>query len=483
MLKQYEMYINGTFISNNNREVFTVINPAREEIVSEVPFATKEDVDFAVDSAFEAQKSWAKLPAIERGAYLHKIADLITEEVDNLAFVMAEEQGKTMELSKIEVLLAADYLHFMAEFARRYEGEILQSDRFNENILVYKQPIGVVAGILPWNFPVFSIVRKVGPALLTGNTIVLKPSSETPNNAFEFAKLVEKAGLPAGVFNLVTGSGAVVGNAMSSNPKVGFITMTGSVPAGTAIMKAAAENVTKVSLELGGKAPVIVMADADLNEAARLITTSRVTNTGQACSSAERIYVQEAVADEFISKVVAEMSKVTYGDPLSETDITMGPLVSKQQQELVDKMVKEAVKEGATIALGGGVGNKQKGYYYEPTVLTNCRQDMKIIHEEIFGPVMPIVTFKDFDEVVELANDCEFGLTSAIFTKNINYIMRAANELKFGETYVNREHFEAMQAFHSGFKKSGIGGDDGKYGLEEFLQTHVVYVQYDTSAK
>lgn len=482
-MKQYEMYINGEFIENGNRKMLDIINPARETIISKVPFATKEDVDKAIDCAYEAQKSWAKLPAIERGKYLHKIASLMRENIDTLATVMAEEQGKTMDLSITEVNLSADYLDFMAEFARRYEREILQSDRPNENILIYKQPIGVVAGILPWNFPVFSIVRKVGPALLTGNTIVIKPSSETPNNAFEFAKLVDEAKLPKGVFNLVTGSGSVVGNAMSSNPKVGFITMTGSVPAGTAIMKAAADNITKVSLELGGKAPVIVMEDADLDEAAKLITTSRVTNTGQACSSAERIYVQESIADEFTAKVIEEMKKVTYGDPLTDTNITMGPLVSKQQQTDVDTMVKEAVAEGAEIALGGTFGNREKGFFYEPTVLINCKQDMKIIHNEIFGPVMPIVTFKDFDQVLEYANDCEFGLTSAIFTKNINYIMRAANELKFGETYVNREHFEAMQAFHSRFKKSGIGGDDGKYGLEEFLQTHVVYIQYDTSAK
>ncbi len=482
-MKQYEMYINGEFIENGNRKMLDIINPARETIISKVPFATKEDVDKAIDCAYEAQKSWAKLPAIERGKYLHKIASLMRENIDTLATVMAEEQGKTMDLSITEVNLSADYLDFMAEFARRYEREILQSDRPNENILIYKQPIGVVAGILPWNFPVFSIVRKVGPALLTGNTIVIKPSSETPNNAFEFAKLVDEAKLPKGVFNLVTGSGSVVGNAMSSNPKVGFITMTGSVPAGTAIMKAAADNITKVSLELGGKAPVIVMEDADLDEAAKLITTSRVTNTGQACSSAERIYVQESIADEFTAKVIEEMKKVTYVDPLTDTNITMGPLVSKQQQTDVDTMVKEAVAEGAEIALGGTFGNREKGFFYEPTVLINCKQDMKIIHNEIFGPVMPIVTFKDFDQVLEYANDCEFGLTSAIFTKNINYIMRAANELKFGETYVNREHFQAMQAFHSGFKKSGIGGDDGKYGLEEFLQTHVVYIQYDTSAK
>lgn len=482
-MKQYEMYINGKFIPNGDRKMISVINPATEEVVSQVPAATAEDVDAAVDAAYEAQKEWKKLPAIQRAKYLHKFADLLRENCETMATIMAEEQGKTMPLSRTEVVLSADYLDYMAEFARRYEGEILQSDRPNENILVYKQPIGVVAGILPWNFPIFSIVRKVAPALVTGNTIIIKPSSDTPNNAFEFAKLVEKTALPAGVFNLITGRGSVVGTALAENPKVGFITMTGSVPTGAAIMEKAAKNITKVSLELGGKAPVIVMEDADLDEAAKLITTSRITNTGQACSSAERLYVQESIADEFIKKVTAEMAKVTYGEPLKEESIDMGPLINRQQQASVDKMVKDAVKDGAKVILGGECGEQKKGYYYKPTVLINCRQDMNIMHEEVFGPVLPIATFKDFDEALTYANDCEFGLTSALFTKNVDIIMRASNELKFGETYVNREHFEAMHGFHAGWKKSGIGGDDGKHGLEEFLQTHVIYLQYNNKAK
>jgi len=482
-MKQYEMYINGEFIKNSSRKFLSVMNPATELNISEVPCATKEDVDFAIESAYKAQKKWVKIPSVERASYLTKVANLMRENIEELSKVMAEEQGKVLPLARIEVNMSADYMDFMAGFALRYEGEVLQSMNRDENIFIHKKPIGVVAGILPWNFPILSIVRKVAPALVTGNTIIVKPSSETPNNAFEFAKLMDKAGVPAGVFNLVTGSGSVVGTALTSNPKVGFVTMTGSVPAGTAIMKSAAENITKVSLELGGKAPVIVMADADLDETAKIITGTRIGNTGQACSSAERVYVQESVAEEFTEKIIAEMKKITFGDPFESEDYDMGPLVSKAQQNSVAAMVKKAKEEGAKIALGGGFGDKEKGFYFEPTVLVNCKQDMEIIHKETFGPVLPIVTFKDFDEVIEYANDCEFGLTSSIYTKNLDIVMRATNELEFGETYVNRDHFEAIQGFHAGCKKSGIGGDDGKHGLDEFLQTHIVYVKYDSSVK
>lgn len=482
-MKQYEMYIDGKFIENGSRELLDVMNPATEEFISKVPFATKEDVDIAIDAAYKAQKEWSKLTSVKRAEYLTKVATLMRKNIEHLANILAEEQGKVLPLARIEVNLGADYMDFMAGFALRYEGEILQSATPNENIFIHKKPIGVVAGILPWNFPILSIVRKVAPALVTGNTIVVKPSSETPNNAFEFAKLMDKAGIPAGVFNLVTGSGSVVGTALTSNPKVGFVTMTGSVPAGTAIMKSAAENITKVSLELGGKAPVIVMEDADLDETAKIITSTRIGNTGQACSSAERVYVQESVAEKFIEKLVNEMQKITFGNPFDDENYDMGPLISKEQQKIVYDMVKRAEEEGAKVILGGGFGNQKTGFYFEPTVITDCKQDMEIIHKEIFGPVIPIVTFKDFDEVIEYANDCEFGLTSSIYTKSLDIVMRATNELEFGETYVNRNHFEAIQGFHAGCKKSGIGGDDGKHGLDEFLQTHIVYVKYDGSAK
>lgn len=401
---------------------------------------------------------------------------------DDIAHTLSEEQGKILSLAKVEADFTASYFDYMAEFARRYMGEVIQSDRPNENILLFKMPIGVIAGILPWNFPFFLIARKMAPALVTGNTIVIKPSCETPVNAFKFAELVAKSSLPKGVFNLVFGSGTVVGHALASNPKVGMVSLTGSVEGGVEVMRAASENVTKVSLELGGKAPAIVTPSADLDQAATCIRASRIINTGQVCNCAERVYVHESIADSFVQKITQEMAATTVGDVLADGDVEMGPLVSKQQLESVSAAVEKALAEGAKVATGGKrIG--RKGFYFQPTVLTNCRQKSAIMQKEIFGPVLPIDTYHDLDEALEKANDCEYGLTSSIYAKDLDTVMRACNELKFGETYVNRENFEAMQGFHAGWRKSGIGGADGTHGLEEYLQTHVVYLDYDREKK
>ena len=476
------MFINGEFADTSSKKTIPVINPSTEEIISEIPACTVADADAAVLAAEKAQKSWAKLPAIERAAYLHEIAHLVRANADEIAHILSEEQGKIQPLAKVEANFTASYFEYMAEFARRYMGEIIPSDRPNENILLFKMPIGVIAGILPWNFPFFLIARKMAPALVTGNTIVIKPSCETPLNAFKFAELIAQTSLPKGVFNLVFGQGAVVGQALAANPKVGMVSVTGSVEGGVEVMRAASANVTKVSLELGGKAPAIVTPTADLDQAATCIRASRIINTGQVCNCAERVYVHESVANVFTDKVTKAMSATTVGDVLANPDIEMGPLVSKQQLENVTAAVEQAVKDGAKVKLGGKrIG--RKGYFFEPTVLTNCRQETAIMQKEIFGPVLPISTYKDLDEALEKANDCEYGLTSSIYAKDIDTIMRACNELKFGETYVNRENFEAMQGFHAGWRKSGIGGADGTHGLEEYLQTHVVYLDYDREKK
>jgi lactaldehyde dehydrogenase/glycolaldehyde dehydrogenase len=475
--KHYEMLIDGEFAAS--AEMLPVVNPATEEVVSEYPSGTAEDANRAVLAAEKAQKEWAALPAIRRAGYLREISALIRTNRESLARVITEEQGKILSLAQTEVDFSADYLDYMAEFARRYDGEIIQSDRPGENILLYKKPIGVIAGILPWNFPFFLIVRKMGPALVTGNTIVIKPSSETPNNAFEFARLVAQSSLPKGVFNLVSGAGSVVGKALAGHPKVGMVSLTGSVEGGVAVMHAAAGNVVKVSLELGGKAPAIVMGDADIDLAVRAIRASRIINTGQVCNCAERVYVHESVAGEFIQKMTAAMRQTVVGDPLAAAT-EMGPLVSKRQREQVHAAVEQALKDGADLKCGGS-GYDTAGYYYQPTVLTNCRQETGIMQQEIFGPVLPVATFKHLDEALAYANDCEYGLTSSIYTRSLDVAMRAANELRFGETYVNRENFEAMQGFHAGWRKSGIGGADGKHGLEEYLQTRVVYMNYDLS--
>ena len=482
-MKTYELFINGKFVPNGDREMIQVLNPATEEVISEVPKATAEDVEAAVDAAYEAQKSWAKVPPIKRAQYLMELAALVRENHDLFAQVNTEENGKMLSQSMDEAGWLADYIQYFAAMARHIKGEIIPSDRPNENIFLYKMPIGVVAGIMPWNVPLFLLGRKVAPVLLAGNTVVLKPSSDTPNGAYEFAKLVEKSSLPAGVINVITGSGAVVGDSLSRNPKIAMVSMTGSTAAGKKIMAAAAEFLTKISLELGGKAPVIVMDDCKVDETVEHVFNSRFINCGQACNCAERVYVQEGVYPEFIEKLTAKIKAAKYGSPLDPSN-DIGPMINAKQAETVDELVQSAVAEGATLVCGGKRATVDgKGFFYEPTLLTDCTHDMRIMREEIFGPALPVTTFKTLDEAIEKANDCVYGLTSSIYTQNTDVMMRALNEIRFGETYVNREHFEAFQGFHAGVRQSGIGGDDGERGLEEFLETHVCYVDYDTMAQ
>lgn len=477
-MKTYQMYIDGQFVTSTSGQFFDVINPATEEVIASVTKGTVEETRAAIDAADKAQNAWEQLPAIERAGYLRKIAHGIRERTEEIARVISSEMGKTLPLARVEVNFTADYIDYMAEWARRYEGEILQSDRSNEHIFIYKKAIGVTTGILPWNFPFFLIARKMAPALVTGNTIVVKPSVDSPINAILFVEIVHASGLPKGVFNLVHGAGGEIGQELAGNPKVGLVSLTGSEPAGRKVMEAASRNITKVNLELGGKAPAIVLADANLDLAAKAIVASRIINSGQVCNCAERIYVQSEVKEVFTQKLVELMKKVRLGNPLEDETLDMGPMVNKQGQLHAQAMVDEAIKAGGRCLLGGH-SVKGKGYYFEPTIIDNVTNDMAILRQEIFAPVIPIATFETIDEVIELANDCEYGLTSSIYTQNINKAMKLVSRLKFGETYVNRENFEAMQGFHAGWRKSGIGGADGKHGLEEYLQTHVVYLQYD----
>lgn len=476
-MKTLSMYINGEFISGNG-QYRDILNPSTEDVIAKEPVGTIEHVNQAVAAAKKAQLAWEQTPAAQRGEYLHKIANGIRQRADELITTIVSEGGKTKDLAKVEVFFTADYLDYQAEWARRYEGEIIQSDRPNENILLFKRPLGVIAGILPWNFPFFLIARKMGPALITGNTIVIKPSSITPINCHIFSEIVDKVGLPKGVFNVVNGSGSELGNALSSHPDVDMVSLTGSVGAGEAVMTAAAKNITKVSLELGGKAPAIVLKDADLELAVRAITASRVGNTGQICNCAERVYVHESIKDQFIEKITESFKAVKFGNPAEseEAALDMGPLIEKRALEAIEAKVAKAISQGAKLETGGKKSGN-KGFFFEPTVLSNVKQEMDIMHEETFGPVLPIATFNELDEVIALANDCEFGLTSSIYGHNINDIFYITRRLQFGETYVNRENFEALQGFHAGWKKSGIGGADGKHGLEEFLQTQVMYLE------
>lgn len=476
-MRDYQNFIGGQFVPSSGTERVEVFNPSTGALICTVPESTTEDVERAIEAAAKAQPAWASRPAIERAKPLRVLAQKIREHKEELARIITEEQGKVLPLARTEVDFTADYIDYMAEWARRIEGEVIESDRPGEMILLLRQPIGVVAGILPWNFPFFLIARKMAPALVTGNTIVIKPSEETPHNAVKFCELVMESGLPAGVFNVVHGRGPTVGHALASSPKIGMVSFTGSVETGAAVMAAAAPNITKVNLELGGKAPAIVMADADIDLAVRAIKASRIINSGQVCNCAERIYVQRQVADEFIDKFVAAMRAARYGDPLADPTVDYGPLINREGFEKVDRLVRSAVAAGAQVLTGGKRGQGEGGYFYEPTVLVNCRQDMEIIRKETFGPVAPIIVFDEFEEAIALANDSDYGLTSSIYTRDLNTALRAARMLQFGETYINRENFEAMQGFHAGWRKSGVGGADGKHGLYEYTQTHVVYIQ------
>lgn len=381
-----------------------------------------------------------------------------------------------MDLAMVEVAFTADYMDYTAEWARRIEGEIVESDRPGENIFLYRRPMGVVAGILPWNFPFFLIARKMAPALVTGNTIVIKSSEETPINAFEFAELVAECDLPPGVFNMISGAGET-GAALTSHKDVDLVTFTGSVETGSRIMESAGRNLTRVNLELGGKAPAIVLDDADLDAVAKAIHGGRILNTGQLCNCVERVYVQRGVADDLAGRVAKLMMETRYGDPIAESGLQMGPLMNADAVRNIESIVESAKQQGAEVLTGGKVADRT-GYHYQPTVLTGCNASMDVMKKEVFGPVLPFQVIDDLDEALAFANDTEYGLTSSIYTRDLKAAMKAVHGLRFGETYINREHFEAMQGFHAGRRKSGIGGADGKHGLYEFTETQIVYMNY-----
>ncbi|WP_291961930.1 aldehyde dehydrogenase [Maribacter sp.] len=479
-IKEYEMFIDGSWVTSTSGETIDIINPSTEEVYAKVQNGTVAEAVQALEAADRAQKEWKKVPARKRAELLYKFADEIKANADKLAELLVKEQGKLLKVAKMEVAVTASFIEYACEGARRIEGDIIPSDNPNEQIWIQKIPRGVVVAITAWNFPLALAGRKIGPALVAGNAIVVKPTSETPLATLELGHLAKKVGLPDGLLNIITGPGRAMGTALVENPITKMVTMTGSTPVGQQIAKMAAQNLTHVQLELGGKAPFIVFEDADIDAAVDAALHSRFDNCGQVCTCNERMYVHEDIYYEFMNKFIQKTKALKVGDPMLE-DSDMGPKVNKSELEHMEHLVKVSLDEGATIATGGkrlSGGEFDKGYWFEPTVLTDVTQDMTIVHEESFGPILPVLKFKDFDEVVGFANDCEYGLAAMVFTNDMNKIMRCNDELEYGEIYVNRGHGEQHQGFHNGYKLSGSGGEDGKYGFEQYMEKKTFYVRH-----
>ena len=479
MMVRSELFIDGAWRPATGGGTRVVLNPATEEVVAHVAEGTAADATAAVDAAARAFPAWSRTPAAERGAYLRAIADGLRARADEFARLVVAEEGKPIAEARGELGGTIGFFDYYSGLARSIEGEIVPSDLPGEEIWIRRVPHGVVAAIIPWNYPSALTARKVAPAILAGNTVVLKPHEETPLSALAVMEVIAEVGLPSGVVNVVTGPGRGVGSALVQDPRVMLVSMTGSVRAGREILRDAADRILPVSLELGGKAPLIVMDDADLDIAIPSAVSSRYMNCGQVCICNERTYVHRSVYDEFVERYVEAVRALRVGDPMSDTT-DIGPKVSRVELERVDGMVRAAIDAGATVDRrrrdsGGGFG---RGHWFEPTVLLDVDHSMPLLKQEIFGPVTPVMAFDDFDEVIRLANDSDYGLSAYLFTNDFRRIMQAVNDIRFGEVYINRIGPESLQGFHVGYRNSGLGGDDGRHGLDGYLQRQTVYVNF-----
>jgi len=474
-----EVLVGGRWDALSDRPRIAVENPADETVIATIPDCTADDADAALCAAAAAQPAWAALPAIERGRAVAHLAALVRSHAPALATTIVREQGKPLAQAEGEVEAAANFLSYAAEHARRIEGDILPSDNPDEEIWIRRVPRGVVVGLTAWNYPLALVARKLGPALVAGNAFVLLGHEITPLSGLALARLAGTAGIPAGIVNVLTGRGPVVGRALVEHPLTDMVTMTGSTRAGREIFRSAADGLKVLSLELGGKAPFIVMEDADIDAAVETAAVARYTNCGQICTCNERMYLHRAIADEFTEKFLARSRAITLGDPM--TNPGMGPKVSGPEADKVEAMVDAAIAAGAEPLLRGGrvrEGAFERGHWLAPSVLKVSDNAAPIMRAEVFGPVVPLMTVADFDEALERANDSDYGLSAYLFTRDIARMMRVSRELKFAEVYFNRANGEQVQGYHAGWRQSGIGGEDGKYGFDGYLKKQTMYVHF-----
>jgi succinate-semialdehyde dehydrogenase / glutarate-semialdehyde dehydrogenase len=467
-----QCYIDGAWVDADNRATIEVDNPASGEVIGTVPKLGAAETRRAIEAADRAFASWKRTTAKERAKLLRRWFDLMMENQEDLAVLMTHEQGKPLAESRGEVAYGASFVEWYGEEAKRVYGDIIPSVAGNRRLMVMKQPVGVCAAITPWNFPNAMITRKCAPALAAGCTIVVKPATFTPYSALALAELAERAGIPKGVFNVVTGGSREIGGELTSNDAVRKLSFTGSTEVGKILLKQCADTVKKVSMELGGHAPLIIFDDADVDAAVKGAIACKFRNSGQTCVCTNRIYVQDSIYDEFAAKFTNAVAKLKVGAGL-ESGVEQGPLIEPAAIDKVERHIQDASSKGAKV-LSGGKRHALGGLFYEPTVLSGCTKDMLVSHEETFGPVAPLFRFEDEDEVVRLANDTEYGLASYFFARDVGRVFKVAEELEAGIVSVNEGIFSTEVAPFGGYKHSGIGREGSKYGIDEYLEIKYV---------
>ena len=467
-LFRQQCYINGQWVDADSGKTIDVTNPATGEVLGTIPNMGTAETRRAVEAANAAWTGWRKKTAKERANVLRKLFNLMMENQEDLAVLMTAEQGKPMAESKGEIAYAASFIEWFAEEGKRVYGDVIPAHQPDKRIVVTKEPVGVVAAITPWNFPAAMITRKAGPALAAGCPIVLKPATQTPFSALALAELAHRAGVPAGIFNVITGSATQIGGEMTGNPIVRKLTFTGSTEIGKILLEQCAKTVKKTSMELGGNAPFIVFDDADLDAAVEGAIMSKYRNTGQTCVCANRILVQDSVYDAFAAKLTAAVAKLKVGDGL-KGETQQGPLIDMKAVEKVEEHIADAVKKGAKV-LAGGKRHTLGHSFFEPTILANVTTDMIVTREETFGPVAPLFRFKTEEEAVKLANDTEFGLAAYFYARDLGRVWRVAEQIESGIVGINTGIISTEVAPFGGVKESGLGREGSKYGIEDFLE-------------
>jgi succinate-semialdehyde dehydrogenase/glutarate-semialdehyde dehydrogenase len=465
-------YVGGNWIDAADGKTITVTNPADGSTVGTVPALNRAEIARAIDAAHTAFPLWAARPAKERAVILRRWFDLIVDNADDLALILTAEQGKPLAEAKGEVLFNAGYLEWFAEEAKRIYGDIIPPPRGDQRILVSKQPVGVCAAITPWNFPNGMITRKAGPALAAGCTMILKPAAQTPLSAYALAVLAERAGVPAGVFSVVSGPAEPIGLEFCHNPKVAKISFTGSTAIGQWLMREASGGIKRLSLELGGNAPFIVFDDADLDAAVEGAMISKFRNSGQTCVCANRIYVQDSVYDSFVAKLSAKVAGLSLGHG-TRPGVTQGPLIDSKAVAKIEDHIADATAKGATI-VAGGRRSELGGTFFEPTILTGVTQAMKVAREETFAPLAPIFRFHTEAEAIAMANDSEYGLAAYFYARDLARVMRVSAALESGIIGVNSGLIANEAAPFGGVKQSGLGREGSKYGIEGYLEIKYV---------